>query len=99
MSDSHDAVDKATLAQFEQLYNQRGQPAELDEAFVQEYFNSIKPDETDTQPPVLAPHSTKAEVYNKSLVRVHIESKKRSFYVKYIAATGIPPRSPVGALS
>lgn len=89
MSNSYEAVDQATLAKFEQLYDQHGQPAELDEAFVTEYFKSIKPDEAGHDHEILAPHKTTAYLALTSsikTVKVNIPDKKKSFVVQHIAS-------------
>ncbi|KAF9225122.1 hypothetical protein BS17DRAFT_579100 [Gyrodon lividus] len=72
----------------EELYDARGQPAELNDAFIKEYFNLIRTGLGLGNVEVLGPHATDARLSgpDSGLVDVRISSKSEKFLVSNLAA-------------
>jgi hypothetical protein len=90
MSSDLSALHTQTSAILERLYDQKGQPDELDEAFNEEYFKLVKDElNLDGEAEVaLGPHSTSAKLSqpNKGLIEVYVTDKKEKFLVSKLAA-------------
>lgn len=87
MSQAQDDTNQESLAKFEQLYVQRGQPTELDEDFLQEFFEITTPVDSEAVGEPRAPHTTNAHLAEraaKKLVRVSIPNKRKALVVQTI---------------
>lgn len=90
MSDDLAAIHEQTSAILEKLYDEKNQPEELDEAFVQEYFTLVQNNlnlgvEEDVQvefaPKAPRPTEAKLSGTDKGLIDVLIPSKGEKFVV------------------
>jgi hypothetical protein len=85
MSEEVLAINAQTSAILEELYDARGQPDELDDAFLEEYFRSINSTlglQPDGHEPII-PHKTEAKLKDdgKKLTYVDIPAKNDRFRV------------------
>ncbi|KJA24685.1 hypothetical protein HYPSUDRAFT_38389 [Hypholoma sublateritium FD-334 SS-4] len=88
-------IHSESCAILEKLYVAKGSPADLDPAFLQEYFGllqehlSLEPESVEPEP--RAPHTTNARLsqQDRGLIEVVIPSKNEKFLVKsaLVAAT------------
>jgi hypothetical protein len=87
MSDDLSAIHAQTSAILEKLYDQKGQPEELDASFHHEYFKlvdeQVKVDHEEEEPAARGPRSTDAKLTHpdKGLIEVNIPSKSEKFEV------------------
>jgi hypothetical protein len=92
MSDDLTAIHAQASAILGRLYDERGQPDELDEAFVQEYFKLVQDnlnlDVEEAEVAPLAPHATNAKLskVDRGLIEVNVPSKAETFRVSTLAA-------------
>ena len=86
MSDNDlDKIHEQSSAILEKLYNEKGEPEEFDEAFIQEYFNQVQdslnlPVDPDAKRHGPGPHPSDAKLFKllaeRSLIEVVLPSKK-----------------------
>lgn len=87
MSDDLSAIHAQTSTILEKLYDDKGKPNELDEAFIQEYFQLVKDqlnfDADEVEAGFAGPRQTEAKLSQptKDLVEVYVSSKKEKFVV------------------
>jgi len=81
------AIHAQTSAILEKLYDQKGQPEELDASFHHEYFKLVdeqfKVDHGPVERAVRGPHTTDAKLskIDKGLIEVNVPSKSEKFLV------------------
>lgn len=90
MSDDLAAIHKQTSAIFEKLYDEKNQPEQLDEAFIQEYFKRVQ-DALNLdveEDPLKGPRPTEAMLSHpdSGLIDVLIKSKVEKFVVSALAS-------------
>ena len=89
----HAERDRVIAEKFEELYNERGRPTQLNDEFLEAYFESISYESVtigDPQdPPPRAPHTTYARLWDsgrRQLVWVEITSKGTRFVVQKVTS-------------
>jgi hypothetical protein len=88
MSDVH----AQTSAIFEKLYDERGQPDELDDAFIQEYFKLVKDhvkldaEEAEVGPLVVESTKVKLSKPESGLIEVYFRAAKEKYIVSKLHA-------------
>jgi len=82
--DAHVAIDQKLAAKFEELFASRGNPTELDDAFIQEYFSVLDDEVEDTGFAWDKKQETFAHFGSPtgSLLKVVIPSKEKQLFVK-----------------
>ena len=83
-----DSVHEQSSAILEKLYNEKGEPEELDEAFIQEYFNLVQ---DSLKLPVGAgnapqPSDAKLHEHTRGLIEVFEHSSMKKFVVSRLNA-------------
>ena len=87
MSDNLEEIHDRSSAILEKLYDEKGQPEEFDEAFVQEYFKLVQADlnlpvdDDEEFGPMLRRTDAKLSSHDKHLIEVFIPSKDEKFVV------------------
>ena len=89
MSDNDlDKIHEQSSAILEKLYNEKGEPEEFDEAFIQEYFNQIQdslnlPVDPDAKRHGPGPHPSDAKLFklNSGLIEVFQPFAGKKFVV------------------
>jgi hypothetical protein len=87
MSNDLSAIHTQTSAILEKLYEERGQPDELNEDFIEDFFDLVKDDldldDDEDDVATLGPRRTEAKLsqQQKGLIEVYIPDKKEKFVV------------------
>jgi hypothetical protein len=86
-TDMSDDLSAQTSAIFEKLYDERGQPDELDDAFTQEYFKLVNDhvmldaEEAESGPLVVEPVDVRLSKPNSGLIELDVRVEKEKFLV------------------